>query len=276
MSSATGNKEVIIPVASLASASIINPTIFTNGVLSFTVVKNDGSETEVSKNVTQANANPYAVIITKQQQKNAEAFVDEIENVKPSKPLPMQGSEQYKPNVVAVQVANDEELTPAEERICTFTSKETKETFELFQRAIVYRKGFLTRDVHPLAGVSSHLESGSELESRVTATRLLLVGPFAFAFKKKKGGEKYITIDGSDFAMMIEVPRKQIKDAMKFVNSVNNAAMKLPAETQAASSNLERNSDDVADQLSKIASLHDSGVLSDEEFATAKKRILGI
>ena len=142
MSSATGNKEVIIPVASLASASIINPTIFTNGVLSFTVVKNDGSETEVSKNVTQANANPYAVIITKQQQKNAEAFVDEIENVKPSKPLPMQGSEQYKPNDVAVQVANDAELTPAEVRICTFTSKETKETFELFQKQSCTEKDF--------------------------------------------------------------------------------------------------------------------------------------
>ena len=64
------------------------------------------------------------------------------------------------------------------------------------------------------------------MKARVTVTRILLAGPFAWAFKKKKGGERYITVEGPDFAMIMEVPRKQIKDAIKFVAKVKDAAAK--------------------------------------------------
>lgn len=120
----------------------------------------------------------------------------------------------------------DRALTPLNERIAEFTSKETKETYQLYRRAIIYKKGMLTTEVHPLDGVTVHLESGTELEARVTVTRILLAGPFAWAFKKKKGGERYITVEGPDFAMIMEVPRKQIKDAIKFVAKVKDAAAK--------------------------------------------------
>lgn len=50
----------------------------------------------------------------------------------------------------------DRALTPLNERIAEFTSKETKETYQLYRRAIIYKKGMLTTEVHPLDGVTVH------------------------------------------------------------------------------------------------------------------------
>ena len=78
----------------------------------------------------------------------------------------------------------------------------------------------------PLSGVSARVESGAELQSRVTVTRLVLTGIFAFALKKKKGGEKYVTVQGEGFFWAMEVDRKKANDAMKFVAKINNQAAK--------------------------------------------------
>lgn len=64
---------------------------------------------------------------------------------------------------------------------------------------------------------SISLEDGEELQSRVTATRLLMLGVFAFAAKKKSGGSKFITVEGEDFLWALEVGRKKASDAQKFV-----------------------------------------------------------
>lgn len=61
------------------------------------------------------------------------------------------------------------------------------------------------------------IEDAEEFQSRVTVTRLLLVGVFAFALKKKKGGTKYIVVEGEDFLWPIEIGRKKAADAKKFV-----------------------------------------------------------
>lgn len=81
-------------------------------------------------------------------------------------------------------------------------------------------------EIRPVRGVRADVEQGSALESRVTLTRLLAIGVFAFAFKKKRGGEMYLTVEGPDFAWMAKVDRKRIPDAMKFATKVNNAALK--------------------------------------------------
>lgn len=80
-------------------------------------------------------------------------------------------------------------------------------------------------EIRPVRGVRADVEQGSALESRVTLTRLLAIGIFAFAFKKKRGGEKYLTVEGPDFAWMAKVDRKHIPDAMKFATKINNAAL---------------------------------------------------
>lgn len=82
------------------------------------------------------------------------------------------------------------------------------------------------KETHPLIGVSARVENGSDIEKRVTFTRLLLLGIFAFAMQKKKGGEKYLCIEGPDFAWMTEVKNKNTRIAMRFATEVNNAVRK--------------------------------------------------
>ena len=64
---------------------------------------------------------------------------------------------------------------------------------------------------------SISLEDGEELQSRVTATRLLMLGVFAFAAKKKTGGNKFITVEGEDFLWALEVGRKKVSNAQRLV-----------------------------------------------------------
>ena len=79
---------------------------------------------------------------------------------------------------------------------------------------------------HRLDGVEAVVEEGSALQSRFTATRIFLLGVFALAFKKRKGGEKWLGIMGPDFAWVSRADRKHIGDAMKFAAKVNDQARK--------------------------------------------------
>jgi hypothetical protein len=74
-----------------------------------------------------------------------------------------------------------------------------------------------------------HLESGSELESRVTMTRLVALGLLAFAVKKKRGGERFLTIESRDAFWSLEVPRKGVRDAARFRGAVEDQVRKASA-----------------------------------------------
>lgn len=68
------------------------------------------------------------------------------------------------------------------------------------------------------------VESAGELHSRVTATRLLATGVFAFALKKKRDDrELYLTVEGDDGAFVVKVDPKKGLDARKFAAKVNSA-----------------------------------------------------
>jgi hypothetical protein len=79
-------------------------------------------------------------------------------------------------------------------------------------------------EAHPVAGVRATVESGSALQSRVTVTRLVALGLFALAAKKKSGGEMWLLVEGPDFAWTVEVDRKDIAAARHFAGFVNQAA----------------------------------------------------
>jgi hypothetical protein len=76
----------------------------------------------------------------------------------------------------------------------------------------------------PLAGVTARVELGEALTSRVTATRLVTMGVFALAAKKKAGGEVFLTVEGPEFIWCVEVGRKHQADARRFAAKVNTAA----------------------------------------------------
>jgi hypothetical protein len=79
-----------------------------------------------------------------------------------------------------------------------------------------------------LAGARATVETAGDIDRRITATRLILTGPFAFGLRKKKDKrELYLTVEGGDFAFVVEVNPKKGADARKFAAMVNVAAKKL-------------------------------------------------
>ena len=136
---------------------------------------------------------------------------------------------------------------------------------------------------HQLSGVTARVESGSDLESRVTLTRFIAIGLFALAFKKRRGGEKYLTIEGIDFAWMSMVGRKHIHDAMRFMTAVNDAARRcLPTSIEntpqfRASASAVRH-DVTGGQIDSLVDLFESyaeGKVSFSDYVAQKKRLLG-
>lgn len=88
----------------------------------------------------------------------------------------------------------------------------------LYKKCVRIREGLKTPTDIPLEDiVDISLMEGSELESRLTLTRLALTGIFAFALKKKSGGEKFLTIETKETAHVVEVSRKKVGEATKIV-----------------------------------------------------------
>ena len=139
---------------------------------------------------------------------------------------------------------------------------------------IVYASGTKGEEaqIKPLDGITARVESGEELQSRVTATRLLTMGVFAFAAKKKTGGEKFVTVEGSDFLWSVEVDRKKANDATRFAMAVNSHVKKHAADHPDEKADENPGMDD----LMRLVDLKERGMLSDEEFAAAKKQLLGM
>lgn len=96
-------------------------------------------------------------------------------------------------------------------------------TFGFKDQVVLYRDRVQRgKEEFPLTGVSARVEVGSEIQQRVTATRLLAIGIFALAAKKKSGGESYLTLEGPDFFWTLEVDRKEQAKAREFAAKVNN------------------------------------------------------
>lgn len=88
-------------------------------------------------------------------------------------------------------------------------------------RVDVQMKGKLRTTRVPYASITRvGLEDGEALSSRVTATRLLLIGVFAFAAKKKTGGTKFLTLESDEVFVTVEVPRKKVNEARKFMAQI--------------------------------------------------------
>lgn len=88
----------------------------------------------------------------------------------------------------------------------------------------VQKQKGLSSERQGLDGVTAVVESGESLESRVTLTRLVAIGVFAFAAKKKSGGTSFLLIEGTDFAWTQEVKRGDFEKAQKFAAAVRTAA----------------------------------------------------
>lgn len=128
----------------------------------------------------------------------------------------------------------------------------------------------------PLAGAHATVDSAGEIDKRITATRLVLTGPFALAFRKKKDKrELYLMIEGDGDAFVVEVDPKKGAEARKFAAKLNTAASRATASAPTPAPPSESSpSTSVADELKKLAELRDAGVLSPDEFEAQKARLL--
>lgn len=77
----------------------------------------------------------------------------------------------------------------------------------------------------PIAAARASVETAGDIERRITATRLVLTGPFALAFRKKRDHrEMFLTVEGQGFAFVEPVDPKKQADARKFAARINALA----------------------------------------------------
>ena len=72
------------------------------------------------------------------------------------------------------------------------------------------------KPIKPGDVVAVDVEDGKAVSSRVTATRVALIGVLALAAKKKTGGEKYLVVETKSDVHVLEVERKHTGDAVAF------------------------------------------------------------
>lgn len=103
------------------------------------------------------------------------------------------------------------------------TFKSSDGELQLYPDGVDHLHG-LTKATIPLHTIQAvTIEDGADLEARITATRLVLIGVFALAFRKRKGGEKYLAIESDDAFTVVEVDRKSIGKAQQFAAAVRTA-----------------------------------------------------
>lgn len=94
----------------------------------------------------------------------------------------------------------------------------------LYRDGVDHVQGLKTTTV-PLETITdATVEDGADLESRITATRLVLVGVFALAWRKRKGGEKFLLLESSDASILVTVDRRDVVKAQRFAAAVRTAA----------------------------------------------------
>lgn len=134
------------------------------------------------------------------------------------------------------------------------------------------------REIKMLCNVTAALEEGEALEKRITATRMLAVGLYALAIPKKTGGTKFIVVEGPDFFWNMEVARDRIQEAMEVIAAINNQSKQLTPQTKQApiATISENESENFVDRLERLAKLHETGALTDDEFTAAKAKLISL
>lgn len=121
---------------------------------------------------------------------------------------------------------------------------------------------------------SINFETPQQMEKRVTATRLLAFGVFAFAFKKKVK-QKFLTIDftynGLPNTMMFE--GKKAQEVHSVLTNVYSSFMK---NNPVLENNQASDSDNKLNKIKELKELLDMGAITEEEFEAKKKDLLGL
>lgn len=120
--------------------------------------------------------------------------------------------------------------------------------------------------------ISIAIEGRHDVNRRVTVTRLVGLGIFAFAAKKKNDEkEAFITIvmnDGQEAIFHLE-KRSPMELKGKLAPAIGKVQQGKALQTK-------QSSNDYTEELHKLADLKEKGILTEEEFAKKKKQLLGL
>lgn len=119
-------------------------------------------------------------------------------------------------------------------------------------------------------GSLARVETEGQLTARVTVTRLVAFGFLAFGARKKVDQRVlYLTVEGDGFQLVVRLNPTKGTLARQFAaayNTRSGALTQTPAPTGVPG---------IASELESLAKLHADEALTDEEYATAKARLLG-
>lgn len=115
-----------------------------------------------------------------------------------------------------------------------------------------------------------------EIERRVTVGRVATIGVFALAAKKKVETTT-IAIDAgfASAAFETDQPLPEVQRAFAPLVGRLESAQRKTALTPTSPTAQPPSAANIADELTKLAALRDSGVLSTEEFDAQKAKLLG-
>lgn len=156
-------------------------------------------------------------------------------------------------------------------------NKKAKGVLTFFEKQTEFSAVMSTKFVIPNAQIKDIVVEGKdEVNRRVTVTRLLAVGIFAFALKKKsKDQEAYITLeltDGQEVILFVDnkAPMALRAKLAKVISSVKQANVTSQSQVTHSTSH-----SGIADELAKLSSLKEQGVLTQAEFDSEKAKLLG-
>jgi hypothetical protein len=119
------------------------------------------------------------------------------------------------------------------------------------------------------------VEGREETRQRVTAARILIAGPLALAIPKDEDwSHAYMTVAARDGDMVVRIEGARPMELKIRLGDVlrRPAARMQEAEPGAGAAAAA----DLVDQVARLGELHARGVLTDEEFAAAKRKLLGL
>ncbi|MBB6218168.1 hypothetical protein HNQ80_004308 [Anaerosolibacter carboniphilus] len=121
--------------------------------------------------------------------------------------------------------------------------------------------------------ISGEFKTEEQISKDVTFTRLLALGVFAFAFKKKtKEVTNYLVVkfydEGIENTVVFEV-----KNAGSLASSIMKIKQEYARENPQIAATIDQTVD-IADQIKKLSDLKDTGILTEEEFQQKKEVLL--
>lgn len=132
------------------------------------------------------------------------------------------------------------------------------------------KSGFKSKS-YPLDQLQTRAETQQDLERRVTATRLVTLGIFAFAFKKSKQHlHQILTIEINTPTGAIDLVFETDK-AAQYAQSLNRKAIQ---QVQAEPPQVPQGALSSMDKLRELGDLRDTGIITAEEFETKKAELL--